>query len=60
MKMGAIRELELPVVARIFQLFEVFLFTTLEIATLPSLPCLGRTKNLFLAYVKSCSLMAPP
>ena len=43
MKMGAIRELELPVVARIFQLFEVFLFTTLEIATLPSLPCLGRT-----------------
>ena len=43
MKMGAIRELELPVVARIFQLFEVVLYATHEIATLPSLPCLGRT-----------------
>ena len=46
MKMGAIRELGTSapqilatVVAHIFQLFEVVLYTTLEI----EVPCLGRT-----------------
>ena len=40
MKMGAIRELAIP---SIFKLFGVVLYTTLEIDTLPGLPCLGRT-----------------
>ena len=52
MKMGAIMELTIPrfwlfvcltVVGRIFQLFGVILYTTLEIGILPGLPCLGRT-----------------